>query len=250
VFESNLFSIESGRAATSTDVRQSPPKEEKEKSLIIDPNNDNSRHWLTYPNPKTPQYLIDIRKRLGHIKVPFVQPAPPTISHQQSNEQSEVVKKPTTVDADQRHFLDFNLPQTPDELRAARHRIAKYRYNPALDNFPPRPQTCPVNIDEKEQVSPQPPATSSNESTEAKEDAWTNEEENKPVDPEASTVVIQCVDCEGVPNEYVQAVETASAAQEDYYKTLQLNNDKPSDSPIFRRPSTSNDNQKESFVYS
>lgn len=207
---SSTSAEENGRAATSTDVRQSPSskeekEKEKEKSLIIDSNNDNSRHWLTYPNPKTPQYLIDIKQRLGHIKVPFVRPssvaAVATTASQQSNEQSEILKKSTSPnDADQRHFLDFNLPQTPDDLRAARYRIAKYRYNPALDSYPPRPQTCPVNIDENEQVVPQPPATIEAESTEVKDDAWTNEDENKPVDQEASTVVVQLVDCEGMPD--------------------------------------------------
>lgn len=235
--ECNLFSIENGRPATST-----KEEKEQEKSVIADANNDNSRHWLTFPNPKTPQYLIDIKQRLGHIKVPFVRPSSTT--SQNPVEQAEIPKKPATAsDADQRHFLDFNLPQTPDDLRAARHRIAKYRYNPALDNYPTRPQTCPVNANENEQVLP------SNEPTEGKDDAETNGDENKPIDQESSTVVVQLIDGEGTPDEYFQAVETANTAQEEYYKNLKLNSDKRSDSATFRCPSTPIENQKDSFVY-
>ena len=143
------FSIEIPRPATSVDARHSPKEEEKEEKVRIDPNNDPTRHWLTYPNPKTPQYLIDIKQRLGQSKPPpvlirSISEMSPTAertesaaSHRQQQQQPS---------ADQRHLFDFNLPETPIELRATRHRLEKYRYNPSLDNYPPRPQTCPVTL--------------------------------------------------------------------------------------------------------
>lgn len=204
----------------------------------MDPNDENTRHWLTFPNPKTPQYLMDIKQRLGQIKTPFVRP---TSAASAPNEPLTTSKK---IDADQRHFLDFNLPRTPDDLRAARQRIAKYRYNPSLDNHSLRPQTAPMQNNENDQASP----PSSNETDPPKEDAWTNEEETKTNDQEGSTILVQLIDCDGMPNEYVQALDTANAAQEDYLKTLKFNNERRANSTTFRSPSAPNETKTESLV--
>ncbi|CAF4204156.1 unnamed protein product, partial [Rotaria magnacalcarata] len=117
-----------------------------------------SRHWLTYPNPKTPQYLVDVKQRLGQLKIPSTLARPTSAlnvsaeqqqqQHQQQKPSQQLQRSESSVTqrshqqnaAEQRHLFDFNLPQTPADLRAARNRIDKHRYNPSLDSFPTRPQ--------------------------------------------------------------------------------------------------------------
>ncbi len=224
--------------------------------VINDPNNDNSRHWLTYPNPKTPQYLIDIKQRLGQLKVPSVLIRPTsasTISVEQS--ESLVSHRPRQPSADQRHFLDFNLPETPNELRAARQRLERNRYNPSVDNYPPRPKTCPelTKDDSKPLTPPIAPESEVEQSqviqtTSTKEDIWTNDEETKVTENETSSITIQPVDGDGLPPEYIAALETASLAQEEYLKNLKTNNEKSLDNFVYRLPSMSSDNKSDSFV--
>ncbi len=237
------------------DFRRSP-KEEKEK-IINDPNNDNSRHWITYPNPKTPQYLIDVKVRLGRLKVPPVLartiPASNVIAEQPESSTSHPQRQKSP---DQRSFLDFNLPETPDELRAARHRLEKNRYNPSVDNYPPRPRTCPVRTNDISKPLTPPKAPESEEeqsppiqTTSTKDDVWTNDEENKTTESETSSSMIQMVDVDGLPNEYVEAVDTARIAQEEYYKNLKANNENTtSDNLVYRLPSIASDMKSDSFV--
>ncbi|CAF2383885.1 unnamed protein product [Rotaria sp. Silwood2] len=255
---------ETYRSTTSLEARRSP-KEEKEK-VITDSNNDNSRHWLTYPNPKTPQYLIDIKQRLGQLKIPSTLVRPTSATNLSGERQqkaclpiqrseSSISQGQQHKSADQRHFLDFNLPETPNELRAARHRLEKHRYNPSIDNYPSRPHTCPAQTSDISKTLTPPITVESKDeqlppiqTTQIKDDAWTNDEENKTEENEASSIMIQPVDVDGLPNEYVEALETANIAQEEYLKNLKTNGEKKPDNCVYRLPSMSSDNKNGSFI--
>jgi hypothetical protein len=231
----NLIFIKTCRPTTSLEARRSP-KEEKEK-VIVDANNDNSRHWLTYPNPRTPQYLIDVKQRLGQLKIPSTLARPTSASNasvdrqqqQQQQQTPQPLERPESARhqqqsaADERHFFDFNLPDTPVELRAARHRLEKNRYNPSLDNYPTRPKTCPVRKnDTAKPLTPPIPSEYDDDQLpyiqttvpSNKDDAWDNDEEIKITDNETPSIMVQMVDVDGLPNEYVEALEIAAAAQE------------------------------------
>ncbi|CAF1227139.1 unnamed protein product [Rotaria sordida] len=245
------------RPLTAPETRQTP-REEKEKRPI-DPNNDNSRHWLTYPNPKTPDYINDIKKRLGQLKIPSTLGRPSSASNvsiqqqqqqQQQTPQSnnrplsastQIQHKQQTND-DQHHFLTFNTRDTPDDLRATRYRIDKHRYNPSLDSYPPRPKTCPVRVHD----TPKPitPKESENEQIQPmKNDVWIVEEEkpSNTLDVESPSILIQMVDCDGLPNEYVEALETANAAQETYLRNLKMNAERRPDNSVYRLSENKND---------
>lgn len=219
-------------------------------------NDDQTRHWLTYPNPKTPQYIIDIRHRLGQLKIPSA----PIRSTSIVNDAGERIDFSSAhrlhKSADHRHMFDFNLPQTPDELRASRHRLEKHRYNPALDNYPTRPKTCPVRSDDSpkppqaaqspdEQAPPPPPPT---EISPVENPDLPTTEENKPNEHETSTSSIQMVDIEGAPTEYVDAVQTANIAQEEYLKAIRSKQEKRNDYFGYRLTSMPTDSQSESAV--
>ncbi len=227
-------------------------KEEHSKPPI-DPNNDSSRHWLTYPNPKTPQYILDIKQRLGQYRVPSTLVARPSSASVQrktpqpiarpSSASTQRQQKPQSANDDQHHFLTIRTRDTPEELRATRYRIDKNRYNPSLDNYPPRPQTCPVRTAEN------PKSITLQESTTeqpAKIDAWTAEEEKRSFIPEheSSSVLIQMVDCDGLPNEYVDALDTANIAQEEYQRSLKINGERRPENLVYRLP----ENRNDSFV--
>ncbi len=228
-------------------------KEEKEKPPV-DPNNDSSRHWLTYPNPRTPQYIIDIKQRLGQLRGPSTLTRPVSASVRQRTPQS--IDRPSSASTqqkqqtndDQHDFLTYHTRDTPDELRATRYRIDKQRYHQSLDNYPPRPQTCPVRTNET--VKPVTPQESGNEqfsSQSFKNDVWIVDEEKKsPMsDYESSSILIQMVDCDGLPTEYVDALETANAAQEEYQRSLKMNGERRRpESTAYRLP----ENKNESFV--
>ena len=262
--------IETCRPATSFESRRSQ-RDNKEK-INADPNNDNSRHWLTYPNPKTPQYLIDIKERLGQLKIPstLARPRsgsnPPTEQQQQSQPTKPVERSDSSSShrqqqqpTEQRHLFDFNLPETPAELRAARHRLEKYRYNPSLDNYPPRPKTCPAQTNEIPKPIT-PPITSESEDeqlpsiptttiTVEKDDVWvSSDEENRTTENESPSIMVQMIDVDGLPNEYVEALEIANAAQEEYLKNLKMNGDKKSENLVYRLPAMQTDVKSESFV--
>jgi hypothetical protein len=230
------------------------PKDEKDKRPV-DPNNDNSRHWLTYPNPKTPQYIIDIKQRLGQMRKFSSLARPSSASNASVQQQQQITRpssasvqqKPKTSD-DEHHFLSFNTRETPEELRATRYRIDSHRYNPSLDNYPPRPQTCPVrtNVIQK----PVTPQESENGQLPPKNDAWAVNEERKSTipDQESSSILIQMVDCDGLPNEYVDALETANAAQEEYQRNLKMNAERRPDNPVYRLPDMLPNNANDSYV--
>lgn len=218
-------------------------KEEREKPLI-DANNDNSRHWLTYPNPRTPQYIIDVKQRLGQLKIPSTLARPssassrkqtPDIIDRPSSASTQRAQKSSNIN-DEHHFLSFNLRDTPDDLRAARHRVDKHRYNPSLDTYPPRPQTCPIRSNE----TPKPPTPEETQTFVPipKSEAWTNENDQKSTVPdyESSSMLIQIVDCDGLPNEYVEALETANHAQEEYQRNGKFNADRRGENLVYRLP--------------
>ncbi|CAF3083261.1 unnamed protein product [Rotaria socialis] len=270
---------ETVRPATSLEIRRAS-KEEKEK-VTIDANNDNSRHWLTYPNPKTPQYLVDVKQRLGQLKIPSTLARPTSESNlsaeqqqQQQQPSQQLQRSESSVTqrshqqnaAEQRHLFDFNLPQTPADLRAARNRIDKHRYNPSLDNFPIRPQTCPIQShDTPKPITPLVVVETKDEQlppieTEpVKDDAWTNNnnnndnnnnnnEEPKTDEHEMSTIMLQPVDVDSYPNDYVEAVEAANRAQEQYFRNFNTNDEKKPENCVYRLPAMPTDYKNDSFI--
>jgi hypothetical protein len=249
--ESNLILIEKTPSTPEVEDRQSL-KEEKEKAPV-DPNNDNSRHWITFPNPRTPQKIIDIKKRLGQLNVPSTLARPSTASNAlvQQQETVQPVTRPATASAqhqkqandDQHHFLTFEKRETPDDLRAARSRIDKYRYNPSLDNYPRRPQTCPDRTDDI-------PKESENESLlsqPSKPDVWIVDEEKKTTLPNTESFV-QVVNCDNLPSEYATALEISNAAQNEYEKNLRMNAGRRPDNIVYRLPAMLPDNRNVSLV--
>jgi len=101
-----------------------------------------------------------------------------------------------------------------------------------LDNYPPRPQTCPVRTNET--IKPTTP-----EEATVKTDIWipTDDEKKSLVsDIDTGSFVIQMVDCDGLPNEYVEALETSNLAQEEYLKNL----DRRNEHILYRLPETTN----------
>ncbi len=63
-------------------------------------------------------------------------------------------------------------------------------------------------------------------------------------DHESSSILIQMVDCDGLPNEYVDAVETANIAQEEYQRNLKMNGERRPDNFVYRLP----ENKTDSYV--
>lgn len=234
---------------TALEVRpSSSSKDEKEKSLV-DANNDNSRHWLTYPNPRTPQYIIDVRQRLGQLKIPSTLARPSSAATRKQT--PETIDRPSSASIqhsrktsntnDEHHFLSYNIRDTPDDLRATRYRIDKHRYHPSLDSYPPRPQTCPIRpSDTPKPFTPEETTIQPVSST--KTEAWTTEEEKKSTAPdyESSSILIQLVDCDGLPNEYVEALDTANHAQEEYQRNLKFNAERRPENVVYRLPENTN----------
>ena len=56
------------------------------------------------------------------------------------------------------------------------------------------------------------------------------------------------VDVDGLPNEYVEALETANTAQEEYMKNIRPYHEKRAESLVYRLPSMPSDNQNDSMV--
>ncbi len=131
-----------------------------------------------------------------------------------------------------------------------------------MDNYPPRPKTCPVHTSENSKpLTPQnapesedqqlPPiqTTTTITTTSSKEDVWiNNDDESKISDNETSQILVQTVDCDDLPNEYAEALEIANIAQEEYLKNFKNNNEKKIENFVYRLPSVSSDNQSDSFV--
>lgn len=199
---------------------------------------------MTYPNPTTPQYIIEVKHRLGQLKksslesynlqtLPSTPPARPTSASSQ--------KQQTNAD-DQHRFFDFERRQTPDALRAARYRLDKHRYNPSLDQLPIRPKTAPVvepsnneNAENQQIISEQ---TTEIEANPIKTDAWANENDEQ----SQTSFTVQVVDCDGLPPEYAEALKTAAVAQEEYQRTIKSATGRNSDrsSPVVRPPPIEN----------
>lgn len=148
---------------------------------------------------------------------------------------------------DQHHFLTFNTRDTPDDLRATRQRIDKHRYHPSLDSYPPRPQTCPVRPTES--LKPPTPQNELEQTSNSspKTEAWIINDDKPnylPDNDTSSSILIQMVDCDGLPTEYVDALDTANHAQEEYLRNLKMNVERRPENVIYRLP----DNNTDSFV--
>lgn len=110
--------------------------------LQLDNNNDESKllsqsqpHWLVYPEEKTPEYIVEAKKRLNQIRQPNLVPSSSSSSSKQhkvkiSDEPVEIIGsdgKPMTDD-EKRHWLSWPNPATPDKIREIRRRLGDDRY--------------------------------------------------------------------------------------------------------------------------
>ena len=163
----------------------------------------------------------------------------------ESRPESASSQKASKKNDDQHNFLTFERRDTPEDLRAARHRLDKHRYHPSLDSYPPRPQTCPVRTTGTTNDVQNADATGDEEQDafppeKRVTEAWTNEA--NPFEQEStSSIVVQMVDCEGLPPEYADALETANAAQEEYQRNLKTLTERRLDSAVYRLPAMSPD---------
>ncbi|CAF1337479.1 unnamed protein product [Adineta steineri] len=232
--------------ARSLEARQDQ-KEESGKRRNDSKDNFN-RHWLTYANPKTPPKIIDIKQRLGQLK------APSTLSRSLSgyNEKTEAyLAERRQKNRDPRHLLDCDIPDTPQELRAARHRIEKHRYHQSLDNFPPQQQTYRENIDDYSKPSVvseyEDEQLQHNQTTLTNDGTEVNDEENEAPVNESSSGVLQTADGDEFPGDYVDPSEASEEAYDEYVRNLKANDEKRSENnTLYRLPSTAD--QQESCV--
>ncbi|CAF1325926.1 unnamed protein product [Adineta ricciae] len=237
------------------------PKEDKEKHMI-DINDDQYRHWLTYPTPDTPPQVADAKQRLGQYKIPQTLSRGTSASYayaeqqpSSSNDQSgsNVPHRRKKQVNDRGHFLEFNIPPTPPELRAARHRLEKHRYHQSLDNYPPHLEVNPDN-EQEEYVKPSDAPQYDEEQASQNQPPSTNEEsgdagdENRAADYEQSTLIEQTNNNEDLPEEYIEALDISDAAQEEYYKNCKPYCEKRSDQSYYRIPPISSDRQHDSTV--
>lgn len=158
-------------------------------------------------------------------------------------------QKTSKKNDDQHNFLTFERRDTPDELRAIRHRLDKHRYHPSLDNYQLRPQTSPIRTTTITNNGSDVTGTNviveeGQEDFSAEKqhlgDAWTVEA--NPFEQEStSSIVVQMVDCEGLPPEYADALETANAAQEEFQRNLKTTTERRLDSAVYRLPAMSPD---------
>ena len=175
----------------------------------------------------------------------------------QPKDQTEASSRPSSASSqkpsndDQHQFLTFERRETPEDLRAARYRLDKHRYHPSLDTYPARPQTSPARSHEQAKPVTPPEQDEGQPSFATRTDAWVadDEEAGVPLDQDsAPSIVVQLVDCDGLPPEYADALETANAAQEEYQRNLKMTTDRRLDSPAYRLPSMFVDNQTDSVV--
>lgn len=239
---------------------------DEEIVIFLTPPVDETRHWIAFPNPRTPQHIIDTKLRLGQIKAPALvarsksalyssteatSVTPTTIER---NELTKFVNSQKQKSAEQRHFLDFNLPQTPDDLRAARHRIEKHRYNPSLDNYPPRASTTftswneetskPVTVNQTETES-LPVATTT---TVTDNQQTTNEQDQNDEQQNQTENPVVPIDADHLPKTYVEALETANVAEERYLKESKERSEKPTEVIVYRLPSRTQEQRSSSSV--
>lgn len=189
---------------------------------------------------KTPAVLARAKSAL-YVSLEDTRKTPQLTDRTETISVPQPTQKPKTPD--ERHFLDFNLPATPDDLRAARQRIDKHRYNPSLDGFSQRPQTCPDRISEvvtKSKTSAviveQPQIEEKSSANEQEPTTSDENAENLTSEDENATIIIQPLNTEGVPSEYVEALETANVVQEEYMKLLKQNAEKKSEQFVYRLP--------------
>lgn len=227
--------------------------------LFFAPPVEDTRHWLVHPIPRTPQYIIDSKVRLGQIKSPALlarsksalcssTETPPMIPQIiERTESTKSTRSQKQRSAEQRHFLDFNLPETPDELRAARHRVDKYRYNPSLDNYPTRAPSTIISVNEENTTAltttTEPVGTVNQNEIEpvttaaSNQETSTNEDQQKENEENPSSTVVIPINTDHLPKSYVQALETANVAEEKYLRGSKENSTQPSEVIVYRLPS-------------
>lgn len=202
---------------------------------------------------------------MGQLKIPStlarpasastaaVQQQPPATPLQTTNRPSSAstqVQQKQAKNDDDHNFLTYRTRETPDDLRVMRQRIDKHRYNPSLDNYPPRPKTCPVRVHETPKPTTPKETETEPEPLPTKTDAWIVEEEKTAVAPdyESPSILIQMVDCDGLPNEYVEALETANAAQEEYLRSLKIDAERRPESHVYGLSAKSPEHRNDSLV--
>lgn len=95
------------------------------------------QHWLVYPEEKTPEYIIDAKKRLNQIRQPNLVPNTATaVRHVKiSSEPAQVIDESRreraqvdSSDNEKRHWLTWPNPSTPEKVREIRARLGDDRY--------------------------------------------------------------------------------------------------------------------------
>jgi hypothetical protein len=248
-------------------LQRSRPQREVTARSIIDVHADNDQHWLIHPNPRTPSHIIDSRLRLGQLKNPAMIArarsafcksieSPGKIAHPQKHIESKdtVHEESKGRTTDERHFLDFHLPETPNDLRAARYRIDSHRYHSSLDNYPPQPQTSPremhevfkalqTNVDTNTDSKPTIASTSLNHAS------FKDNENTKTSDNECTSTTVHPLDIVGLPSEYTQVLTTGHATQEEYLNDGHNRSDEQDGNTyVYRLPVLSNDEKTSSIV--
>ncbi|UJR09441.1 hypothetical protein I4U23_013681 [Adineta vaga] len=241
-------------------TEQSAKEEKVKEKRPVNADNDNSRHWLTFLNPKTPQKIIDAKQRLGQLNIPSTLARPSTASNTSTEKQqiTQPIIRPSSASTaqkkssdDQHHFLTFEKRETPEDLRASRYRLDKHRYNSSIDNYPPRPQTCPERrYDSPKPITPPTWKTNAYSSQSPKSDVWVVEDERKPPTSisRPSSSYLQIVNCDNLPNEYATALEISNAAQNEYEKNLKINAGRRPDNHVYRLSAMLPDNNNVSCI--
>lgn len=90
---------------------------------------EDKSHWLTYKQEETPEYIIEAKKRLNQLKQPNLTP---DLTKQQ-RAKSAVVKSttttaPTSTVPKNLHWICWDNPSTPENVKEIRRRLGDDRY--------------------------------------------------------------------------------------------------------------------------
>lgn len=115
-------------------------------------------HWLVYDEEKTPEYIVEAKKRLNQIRQPNVAPNTTSLLRQvrisdepvrvMGHEESERSRPASggsgCNDNEMRHWLTWPNPSTPEKIREIRGRLGDDRYKrmAELKSMFKRPKTA------------------------------------------------------------------------------------------------------------
>lgn len=115
----------------------------------------NQSHWFVYEEKKTPEYIIDAKKRMNQIRQPHLVPSSNVRHVRISDDATKVIedKKASTIgdNNERRHWLTWPNPSTPEKVREIRGRLGDDRYKrmTELKSMFKRPKSAFYNDDIK-----------------------------------------------------------------------------------------------------